>query len=152
MDVAEQFWSDRNARGLWSKPSAEEEQILALSSEIKTLEAKNQEIVKKFAAKPKSDKKKDKKGKKDSDGDKKKKKKKSDDKTWAWKEIAPKDGESHTKTFRDKEYHWCPHHDAWTVHKANECNKSKHKSDASGLKLQVQKALQAIVEDDFGDN
>ncbi len=152
MDVAEQFWSDRQARGLWTKPSAEEEQILALSSEIKNLEAKNQDMAKKFATKNKGDgdKKKDKKGKKD--GDKKKKKKKDGDKTWAWKDIAPKDGEPLKKTFRDKEYHWCPHHDAWTVHTASECNKNKHKSDTSGLKLQVQKALQAIVEEDFGDN
>jgi hypothetical protein len=153
MDVAEQFWSDRQARGLWTKPSAEEEQILALSSEIKNLEAKNQDMAKKFESKKKNggDRKKDNKTGKKGD-DKKKKKRKDNDKTWAWKDIAPKTGEAHTKTFRDKEYHWCPHHEAWTVHSASECNKNKKASDSPGLKLQVQRALQAIVEEDFGDN
>ena len=44
------------------------------------------------------------------------------DKRYAWKRVPPKSGEPSTKKMRsdgkDKIYHWCPHHNQWTIHTA----------------------------------
>ena len=52
---------------------------------------------------------------------------KKEDKKWAWKTIAPKNGET-TKKFAGKLCHWCPNHVAWTLHTPEECNKGDNHS------------------------
>ena len=39
----------------------------------------------------------------------------------AWKKVAPAAGEPKTKKIKDKTYHWCIHHMAWTIHSESEC-------------------------------
>ena len=65
---------------------------------------------------------KDKKNKKESSKDKKKKGKKGkgNDKP-AWRKVPPKDGDKKSKSVDGKEWHWCPKHEAWVMHKPSEC-------------------------------
>ena len=39
----------------------------------------------------------------------------------AWKKIPPATGEPHTKKIGAKDFHWCIHHMAWTVHHPDDC-------------------------------
>jgi hypothetical protein len=39
----------------------------------------------------------------------------------AWKFVVPKDGETKSKTYEGREYHWCPKHGFWTMHKPEDC-------------------------------
>ena len=61
------------------------------------------------------------KGKKGNGGDK-----------WAWKLVAPDEGEPEKKMVDEKWYHWCPYHRMWTVHKPSEC-KLKDKKPAAKI-------------------
>jgi len=49
------------------------------------------------------------------------------DKRYAWKRVPPKSGEPSTKKMysdgKNKIYHWCPHHNQWTIHTAAECKR-----------------------------
>jgi hypothetical protein len=51
------------------------------------------------------------------------------DKRYAWKRVPPKSGEPSTKRMysdgKNKTYHWCPHHNEWTIHTAAECKRLK---------------------------
>jgi hypothetical protein len=51
------------------------------------------------------------------------------DKKYAWKRVPPKRGEPSTKRMysdgKNKTYHWCPHHNQWTIHTAAECKRLK---------------------------
>ena len=39
----------------------------------------------------------------------------------AWKKVGPKQGEPKTKQKDNKTWHWCTHHQAWCIHKEDEC-------------------------------
>ena len=39
----------------------------------------------------------------------------------AWKKVPPQAGEPWTKRIRSKDFHWCEHHMAWTVHLPTGC-------------------------------
>jgi hypothetical protein len=39
----------------------------------------------------------------------------------AWKKVPPKAGKPLTKSIRAKDFHWCEHHMAWTVHLPADC-------------------------------
>jgi hypothetical protein len=47
----------------------------------------------------------------------------------AWKRVPPRSGEPSTKRMysdgKNKIYHWCPHHNQWTIHTAAECKRLK---------------------------
>ena len=47
----------------------------------------------------------------------------------AWKKIAPKQGEPNTKLIGTRTWNWCPHHQAWTVHKAIECKLGQQQAE-----------------------
>jgi hypothetical protein len=49
----------------------------------------------------------------------------------AWKKTPPAAGEPRTKKIRNKVFHWCEHHMAWTMHKADECRLRPGYSDAA---------------------
>ncbi len=66
------------------------------------------------------------------------------------------------KTVNKKEYHWCPHHSAWTRHKPSKCRlqskdsgksapgKEEQKNNASNSKdktLQLSEAIAAVLQD-----
>jgi hypothetical protein len=42
----------------------------------------------------------------------------------AWKKVPPQAGEPLTKQIRNKDFHWCVHHMAWTVHLPSNCRLS----------------------------
>ena len=50
----------------------------------------------------------------------------------AWKKIAPKDGDPKTKQVGKKTWNWCMHHQAWCIHKSNDCKLGKTQADKQG--------------------
>ena len=99
--------------GTWNAPSDEEIKIIAL-------EARLEKMVKARKSKgggtnegtnaneSKS---------KDKEGNKSYKKKEKP----AWKSQKPKEGEAKKKTVDNKDWHWCPKHEAWVAHLPSEC-------------------------------
>eukprot|EP00797_Seminavis_robusta_P026615 Sro487_g152930.1 n/a (451) ;mRNA; f:41328-42680 len=81
-------------RKLWLKKTEQEMEILTLKAEIVELKRPGSSAKKAGAANP---------------GKATPAKGKTDDK-YAWKQIAPKDGEAQEKTVGGKEYVFCPHH------------------------------------------
>ena len=51
----------------------------------------------------------------------------------AWKKVPPKSGESHKKKVNGKEYHFCIHHNVWTVHEGKDCCLKNQQEDASTI-------------------
>ena len=104
----------RKENGEWGTPSSEQEELAALTaglSEYKT-DSKDGKRQDKRGPKPGS---KDKK-------DQKKKKPVNNDKRWEWKKTPPLDKQYSVKVFNNKTYYWCINHQAWTIHKPEECN------------------------------
>ena len=98
----------------WNALSHEEEQIVALTSEVQSLKDNNLKLSKAVKKAGKKNKSKSTDDKDDKTKSKKKgKKKKGDD---AWKAVAPKPGEPETKIVNDKEFKWCKYHSAWVMH------------------------------------
>ena len=124
MLLAENKYAYLVERGEWGGQSEEQKQIIALTTTISKLQ--NSMKIKK---QPKDTGKKQDKGRNKAKQEKGKNKGKND-KKWAWKTVAPKNGEA-TKKFGGKDYHWCPHHEAWTLHTPEECNKDHPSSEPS---------------------
>jgi hypothetical protein len=101
--------------GKWNYISPEQEQIVALTSEVTHLKDHNLKLannakptkIKNYGDKPK----KSGKGKKPS-------KKAAGEEKWDWKKVPPKEGEPQSKQMPDfdKIHHWCEDHQAWAVH------------------------------------
>ena len=108
MDWALNKYRTRKENGQWCQKTNEEETIIALQAQVKTLMAHKN---KKSGDKDKKDKK-----KADKKGDKKKKKEPP-----AWTKVAPKDGEPKSKTVDDKTFYWCETHEAWVRHLPKDC-------------------------------
>ena len=133
---------------------ADHEQIIALTAELKTLQAKG--------CNKKTGKKKGKDGKR-----KKKRDKKGDKKMPAkWMLTPPKDGKSTTKTVNEKVFHWCLNHKHWVAYTTAQCKgigmnmknayEGKDKQDdnkpkVQDRKVQFCKALNAIIDSDDED-
>ena len=113
MDWALNKYKTRKESDQWCQRTTEEETIIALQSQVKSLMSKKSDASGKSAGGKKDQKKTNKKGKgkgkfKPEDGP-------------AWMKTPPKDGEKQSKTVEGKEYHWCPDHESWTRHKPSEC-------------------------------
>jgi len=99
----------------WCAISAQEEQIIALSAQLKQLKDSNLKLSK--VADPKSFQKgfsKDQGRGKKKNGKGGKRSKHKDD--TAWKKAPPKAGSPETKNISGKTYHWCKYHNAWVEH------------------------------------
>ena len=81
-------------------------------------------------------------------GNKKSKKQDKGKNKWAWKEVKPKPGQPLTKTFESKVYHWCKHHQKWTLHTENECRLNEDNNDSTSGDDDVVN-LQAALDADF---
>ena len=92
------------------KQDETERQLVALTAQLEQIDLLNKKLQKKIKENKPNDKSKGKKKKDSKNADK-----------WKWKEVPPKSGQKHTKTFEGKEYHWCPLHKKWTLHKPDEC-------------------------------
>jgi hypothetical protein len=61
----------------------------------------------------------------------------------AWKKVPPKSDKPMTKKIRNKDFHWCKHHMAWTVHHPRDCklkDVSTNARDATSPLTNVTKA------------
>ena len=130
MALAEKQYGIIHGNNMWNAKSAEEEKIEALNAEFVKLKDENLKLSKRIAKKAKEDKKTKKDGKK------------KDDNTWAWKEVPPKEGQKHTKKFKKKTYHWCPHHNKWTIHTPQQCEK---KGNPTEEEPNAEQAMAAVV-------
>jgi hypothetical protein len=74
--------------------------------------------------------------------------------------VQPAPGESKTKTFRKKTYHWCPNHEKWTIHTPEQCegkdyipNQAKKVTTDTTREsepvIKLNKALKAVMDDGF---
>ena len=51
----------------------------------------------------------------------------------AWKKVPPKSNEHTTKKIGKKDFHWCEHHMAWTVHLPADCRLNGAPANANGF-------------------
>ena len=77
----------------WHAPIKENQEILALTAEIKALKER-------FNSKDKGA---------------------SRQEKQAWKKVEPKPDEAQTKQVGGQSFNWCIHHKAWCMHKPSEC-------------------------------
>jgi hypothetical protein len=96
MNIAGEKYKIMNTTGEWhtatDSTNTTEDHLLALTAAIKELQLTKKKVQGSTKSKAKDN-----------------KDNKSNDK-WKWKEIAPKDNESHHKTVNGKDYVYCPHH------------------------------------------
>jgi hypothetical protein len=52
---------------------------------------------------------------------------------YAWKKIPPSAGESKTKTFEERIYHWCGNHKMWTMHTEAQCDPNYRRPTNNGV-------------------
>lgn len=138
MNFAITRYKDRVRSNVWQAPSAEQEQIIALTTKLDKLSKV------KVKSNPPA------KGTKDRV---KSKRTREDDPKFAWKLVPPKEGDPKTKVVNGKTYHFgCPHN-AWVFHARHECRKTKRdsKPEAKG-KMELAKAMQTILENDSSDD
>jgi hypothetical protein len=158
MLMAEQKYQALIQSGEWSKPTAEQSEIVAMQAKLTNLnkhvatgKSKKTTTPEKNAPAPK------KKGKEKGKG-KDPKGNKGNDKPSSnpippWKFESPKSGESRIKVKDNKTYYWCLNHNhekgLWVLHKPTDCKAKEHDSNVAPS-LQ-QKAMQTIINfaDDF---
>lgn len=105
--VAQQKYSLMKTKGTFLKSQTVDAEIVAMRAEVNKLRgdlalSRNVEQ----AATPTT-----------GEGTKKQRQKQDE----AWKKVPPTAGEPATKMIRKKEFHWCIHHMAWTVHNPKDC-------------------------------
>ena len=102
-------------KGAWGALSDEQQQIVAMQSEIKELKDKKLKLQKQGGKNNSKKNQRIKKKEKNSEADK-----------FAWKDKPPKEGAALTRQWGGKTYHWCINHNAgkgkWVLHKPSECN------------------------------
>ena len=118
----------------WGTPSDEQEQILAMTAEIKTLKQGNNKG-------SNSNKKVNNKSNKESkDKNSKDSMKKKTNRKWDWKNTSPKHTNAKEdgvpiREFQKKKYFWCPHHNngtgMWTLHHPKDCKTNNKDHDSS---------------------
>jgi hypothetical protein len=139
MAMATDKFTYLKTKGLWGSQS-EQDQIVAMAAEFERLKgelnlAKSMtQIALGQAPNSQANKSSNKGNKGKKDAKKKNKKNKGDRKQQkqdeAWKKVPPKAGEAKQKINKDKTYHWCEHHMAWTIHTPTECNLGKSRAQA----------------------
>jgi hypothetical protein len=120
--------------------SPEQEQIVALASEVTHLKDHNLKLANN--AKPSKTKSSGKKPKQNGKG-KKPSKKSTDEEKWAWNKILPKEGEPRSKQMPDfgNIHHWCEDHQAWVVHTPASCTVRIAREEAEAAQ-----AITAVLE------
>eukprot|EP00978_Attheya_sp_CCMP212_P019046 scaffold52887_cov69-Attheya_sp.AAC.2 len=135
MLIAENKFDALVQSGSWNQPTREQEQIIALTATIQNME-KRIKSTSKPSAKKKDDKKKT----------TKPKTKSKDDAGFVWK-LTRNSGETFHKV-NGKMYYWCTKHNAFTLHKPEEC-RLEVDSPASGVdSLSISQALVGAIEEE----
>jgi hypothetical protein len=154
MDWAINKFKTRKESDQWCQRTTEEETIIALQAQVSTLMSHKKKP--NPMGKPNGG------GKRDfKQGNNKKGKGKGRPRMEnlpTWMSVPPKSGEKHSKSVESKDYHWCPHHNRWTMHRPSECKgigfKAPPRRDQgnkfAGLKpnMKLAKALAAISDED----
>ena len=109
MDRAKTKYDELKEANTWMQKDETEQQLVALTAQLQQVQSKNRQLQKKL------------KGDKPKGKDKAKSNKANSDNKWAWKDRKPPAGSPHTKTFEGRDYHWCPFHEKWTIHKPEDC-------------------------------
>ena len=151
MELGENMYNKSMELDKWKTETDEQKRIVALTAKVEGLEKSNKALKKKVKAKLRKD------GttqqvtgttkKNHEQGEDKDTKKKNIPK---WKLVKPTDGKL-TMTRNGKQYHWCPNHNMWCVHKPTECNlkDNNNKSNQGDQNtLRVAKTLAAILDSD----
>jgi hypothetical protein len=127
MRFAEHFWTDRTNNSAWGKPTHEEQQILALTAQIKNFKPSNgnswSQNPSNSATKPSPSRS----AQKNSNKSNARYDPYAAEHAWKW--APPKSGEGKTKTLKDKTFHWCVNHQhrdtkkrgMWVAHKPSQC-------------------------------
>ena len=153
MSTAKAKYDEMVTDETWMEQDETDKQLVALKAEVHQLQLDKKALTKKVNQKPN-----DQQGGAQGEGKpgkgkgkgKNKKKKGSDDKKYAWKKVAPSAGESKTKVVDGKTYHWCKHHQAWTLHEPKDCRLKDHQDAPS--KRTEGAGYQAVYDDgDFDD-
>jgi hypothetical protein len=154
MDWALNKFKTRKESEQWCLKTTEEETIIALQSQVKTLMF-NQKKPNPASGKSSGGGRKD--NKQGNKKDKGKGKFRVEDLP-AWVHVHPKEGEKQSKTVEGKDYHWCPNHNRWTRHKPSDCKgigfkggpkrDQGNKSQDSKPNMKLAKALAAISDDE----
>ena len=101
----------KKTSGKWGAPTEEQEQLIALTSEVSKLQAENKEILSKRKVNQESV----------STSRSAKAKMRAKEKRWAWKKIPPAENESNTKVKDYKTCWGCVNHQSWCMHTTQEC-------------------------------
>lgn len=155
MDWALNKFKTRKESEQWCIKTTEEETIIALQAQVKSLMSYQKKPNPANGNKSNGGGKKD--NKQGNKTDKGKSKYKAADLP-AWVYVQPKEGEKQTKSVEGKEYHWCPNHARWTRHKPSDCkgigfkggsNKDQgNKSQHAKPNMKLARALAAISHDE----
>ena len=139
MDSANNKYQVRVDNGEWNSPSRAQSQIIALKAEVTRL---------KTGKTPKKGKNKVKKAKGSSKSNAPKPTNKKPD--WMLKKpTAEEKRTGNKKTVNDKEYYWCPNHQAWGRHKPSECrglNYRRPNNDNNGAQPTTNELVQNEVQ------
>jgi len=121
MSMAKCKFDVLKTKGKWGAKSPDDEKIVAVAAEIKSLKGQLKIDLKLSAIAGKGDKGDNKKNSKKKNK-KKMENKREQKKDEAWKKEPPKAGESKEgKKVRKYTFNWCEHHMAWTIHKPADC-------------------------------
>jgi len=129
MSMAKCKFDFLKTKGKWGAKSPDDEKIVAMAAEIKSLKDQLKLDPKLSAIAGKGDKGDDKKNskKKNKKNTENKREQKKDE---AWKKEPPKAGESKEgKKVGKYTFNWCEHHMAWTVHKPAGCLLGKQQKE-----------------------
>jgi hypothetical protein len=103
-------------RGSWGALSEDQQKIVAMQSELKSLKDKNLKV-------DTTRKKKQERNKRNGPNKNKRGQERGGHKSYEWKDKEPKAGSPHTIKRDGKTYYWCPNHGEgkWVLHKLSEC-------------------------------
>ena len=125
----------RKTSGKRGAPTEEQEQLIALTSEVSKLQAENKEILSKRRTNQDSG----------SSSRSAKAKIRAKEERWAWKKVPPAENESSTKVKDDKTYLWCVHHQAWCMHTTQECKNKPIRETPTAKTATLDELVEAAI-------
>jgi hypothetical protein len=101
MNLVENHYKSRVENGTWKMVTKKDERIVALEAQVSALTTTTNSNNSKKTGLTKAER----------------------DKKYAWKFVPPNTeaGKKETKTFENRQYHWCTKHKSWTLHSDAEC-------------------------------
>lgn len=154
--------------GRWNAKSVEQEQIVALSAELKQLKDTNLKLAKSVTSQVSGNRRNgnqqqrsnnQNRNRNNRSGNKSNNKGKRRNDKWAWKKVPPKDNEPQSKSVNGKTYHWCDEHLLWTLHhpdpnrddgcdlKKQRINGENNQSNSDSRQGALANALTSIITD-----